>query len=647
MIKRSLPYLLLCISLLVAYLVYLPGLTGYFLFDDTVNIVDNESLRISALSWLTLKQAAFSGHAGMLGRPVSMASFGLDYFFSGLSPYYFKRTNLFIHLLNGVSIFILSNLLLAAHRQNHEKAPDRKMAKWISLSLTCAWLLHPLNMSSVLYVVQRMTSLSSLFTLLGLTAYVQARLKINCEKPNIQLGWIWILICFTLCLPLAVLSKENGALLPLFIVLIEIIFFGFKTPDKATYRLLLAGFMIGVVLPFIVAVIYTALNPSWLVDTYKIRDFTMSERLMTEARIIWFYMRLVLVPDINTLGLYHDDILISTGWISPITTIPAIAGLLLITVLACGSIRKYPIAAFGVLFFLIGHSMESSIIPLELAHEHRNYLPMYGLLFSLFYYLLAPSKYNESARVRSGLAIGLILIFGGITFLRANQWGDAVEQKLKEVSHHPESLRSNMEIAAFYAMLPATNPIEAEEYYQKSYAYYAKASSLSSSDTLGLLGLIALNSRMAIPLEDSWTTVLANRIEHNPFAANTGNSLVRLFQCVSENNCKNATATMDILFQAAFRNPTLKGPPRIQLLFAWSDFLAQIKNDPQAAIKASYEAALLAGSDVPSKINLITTLVSQRKYVEARSEIEKTRKLDNAKLYQEKINQLEKLATTK
>ncbi len=643
MIKRHLFPILFLACLALAFFAYFPGLNGYFLFDDTINIVENQNLRITALNWLTLKQAAFSGNAGMLGRPISMASFGLDYFANGLDPYYFKLTNLFIHLLNGICVFALSNLLLQAHRRRQPQAVSHTAAKWLSLALAAAWLLHPLNMSSVLYIVQRMTSLSTLFTLLGLIVYVYGRLQLNDEGNTRKSGWAWIAAGFVVFLPLAIFSKENGALLPVFLMLVELIFFNFKTPSTRARLLLTGAFILTVILPLIAVLIFTAVHPEWLGNTYKIRDFTLSERLMTEARILWFYVRLVLVPDISALGMYHDDIHLSTGLMQPMTTLPACAGIFLVTVLAVMSIKRYPIAAFGILFFLLGHSMESSVIPLELAHEHRNYLPMFGLLFVLFYYLLAAGRHNESARIRGLIAVSVILLLAGVSFLRANQWGDAVEQKLKEVAHHPNSLRSNMEVGAFYAALPASNQIEADEFYNNAYKYYAKASSLSPTDTLGLLGLIALNSRASIPLEDSWTSVLAKRIENNPFTPNTGNSMVKLYKCVASDNCKNAAISMEILFQAAFRNPTLRGATKVQLLFAWSDFLADVKHRPEAAVAAARQAAALDASNVESQINLITILINQGRTAEAKTAIDRTRGLDNKGLYVARLNDLEKL----
>lgn len=643
MIKRHTPSILLLALIVLAFFAYRPGLTGYFLFDDQINIVDNQNLRIDSLNLQSLGQAAFSGIASILGRPISMLSFALNYLANGMDPYYFKLTNVFIHLLNGLFVFVLANLLLEAHRLNNDESLSKNAAKWMSLALTAAWMLHPLNMSSVLYIVQRMTSLSATFTFLGLICYIFGRLRTQQDKS----GWTWIVGSFVILTPLALLSKENGALLPAFLLLVECLFFRFKFPNRRDKQALIALFALTVVLPAILIAIYTAAHPQWITDSYRMRSFTLAERVMTEARVLWFYVRLILVPDITTLSMYHDDIAISTTLLSPVTTLAACIGVIAAAGFALVCAKRRPIITFGILFFLIGHCIESSVLSLELVHEHRNYLPMFGLLFTLFYYLLAPGKHNESKRIRALIACAFILMLAGTTFLRATTWGDAVEMKLKEVAHHPDSVRTNLEAGAFYAVLPPSNQLEATEFYNDAYRYYVQASSLSPSDTLGLLGLISLNSRHSLPIEETWTTVLAQRIEKNAFSANTGNSLVSLYKCVASGLCANAAGPMEVLFQAAFRNPTLSGPAKQGILFAWSDYLRAFKHDPEAAIAVANQAAKLTPRDVDAQINLVVDLINVGKLLEAKAIIEKTRKIDRMHLYAPKLDALERLTNNK
>jgi hypothetical protein len=388
--------------------------------------------------------------------------------------------------------------------------------------------------------------------------------------------------------------------------------------------------------------IYLANNPTWVTYGYAIRDFTLPERVMTEARIVWFYIRLIFVPDITQMGMYHDDIPISKGLLSPASTLFAILGILGLCIAALASLRRHPIAAFGILFFLIGHSIESSVLALELAHEHRNYLPDYGLLLVLLYYLLYPLRHMESLNLRRGLAAVFILLLSCVTFVRATQWGDPVTMKEKAAIYHPNSIRSNIDIGSFYAAMPALSQSEAEDFYRRAYGYYAKAAELSPSDTLGLFGLIALNAQRSIPIEESWIHALAGRIEHYPISANTGNSIANLQKCMTANKCKIPNEAMQSLIQAALHNPTLEGKPKTQVLFTWSDFLFNFKHDIDASAVAAYKAVNNYPNYLEFHVTLIYFLINMGRLEEAQKAVLKARQLDNAQIYATQLDALEK-----
>lgn len=632
------PTVFLLASLVLAFFVYYPGVSGYFLFDDTINILENTSIRIQSLDFSTLKQAALSGDAGNLGRPLSVLSFALNYYFTGLDPYYFKLTNIAIHLLNGICIYILTRQILDSDRKRGFAGLSQEYVCWISLAVTSAWLLHPLNLTGVLYIVQRMTSLAALFTLVGLILYLRGRQQLASGTT----GWGWIVASFALFTPLAAFSKENGILLPTFMLCIEFVFYRFQAPSLGVRRALLALFGISVFFPLAVLVIYTIINPAWLTGGYMIRDFTLSERLMTEARIMWFYMQTIVAPNITQFGMYHDDIPLSRGLLEPVSTIFSSIGLLLLTVFAFLVKKRNPIAAFGILFFLVGHSLESTALALELVHEHRNYLPIYGLLLILFYYLLYPLRHVQSLKVRQILAVVFIVIFAGITLLRAIQWGDHLLMKEMAARNHPDSIRSNVDIGALYAALPPSSQVEADEYYRRAYEHFAKAASLSPSDTLGLFGLIGLNSKHQLQIEESWVQALAGRIERHPFAASTGNSLVSLEKCMIIGGCTHSPEIMESLLVAALRNPTLQGKARAQVLFAWSDFQFRMKQDRDAATKAAYQAVAAFPKALDFRLTLITMLINMGEKDEARTQIEETRLLDTKQLHTVALNELEK-----
>ena len=87
-----------------------------------------------------------------------------------------------------------------------------------------------------------------------------------------------------------------------------------------------------------------------------------------------------MLPNLAEMGLHHDDFVISKTLLSPWTTLPAIAGLLALAVGALVLRKKHPLITFGIVFFFVAHALESTIIPLEIAFEHRNYLPSYNFV---------------------------------------------------------------------------------------------------------------------------------------------------------------------------------------------------------------------------------------------------------------------------
>lgn len=646
--RRFLPVFMFVCSLVLAFFCYRPGLYGDFLFDDTINIVENTSLKIDTLDLSSLKAAAFSMRNGILARPISMASFAIDYYFGGPAPYGFKLTNLIIHLLNGVCIFVLTMLVLGMHRRRHTPEFSADRLRWISLAVASAWLLHPLNLTGVLYVVQRMASLSALFTLLGLTVYLYGRQR----QIDGKSGWGWILSAFMLFTPLAVLSKENGALLPAFMLLAEVLLLNFQAPSTRTRYMLATLFAVTVILPVIVLAVYSIYKPAWLLGGYSIRDFTLPERLMTEARVLWFYLRLVIVPDISQLGLRHEDISISRGLLTPFSTLFACIGLVLLAGAAFLLRQRHPIAAFGILFFLLGHSIESSVIPLEIAHEHRNYLPDYGILLMVFYYLLSPAWHHlgvqlvrgkDTLRLRQALAVVLVMFFGAITAIRAGQWADSFGLAQVEVKHHPDSMRANTEMAYLYASLSALSSAQAEENYQLAFSHYQKAYSLSSSDMSGLFGMIGLNAGRGKTVEESWVKELEYRLEHRPFAPAAVNSLMRFEKCPSEGVCRQLGIAR--LLQAALRNPTLNGNGRSSVQFAWSNYLFVSMHDRDAALKAAYKAMEATPGDSENRITLVKFLLNQGKPDDAKNQITQMRQTDDMQIYGVRLDELEKLAT--
>jgi tetratricopeptide (TPR) repeat protein len=638
-IKRLSMVVSVIVVILTAYLVYKPGLYGDFVFDDANSIALNEQIRIKNLSSDQLVQAALSSHSGPLKRSVSMVSFALNYYATGINPYYFKLTNLLVHVLNGMSLFLLSALLLSAFQKNYDVKISPTQRWWISLIVAAAWLLHPLALTSVLYVVQRMNSLAALFTIWGLIGYVWARLRLNDGKRGVLLLFLSF-SCFGL---LASFSKENGLLLPLYLLVIEFTLFGFRTSTAHLRYFLVVFFMLVVALPIVAIGIYGFIHPEFFLGGYHLRDFSLTERLLTEARALWFYIKLILLPNNSQLGLFHDDIAVSAGLLQPITTLFALLALLGVAIFGVAIRKRLPILSFGILFFLTGHAMESTIFPLELVHEHRNYLPMYGILFALLYGLMTAEKFISSLPIRGALATMFIGLLAFSTGVRATYWGNSVELAEMEVRHHPDSARSNYEAGRIYSglMLKQTDQLRKMEYYLSAFQFFTHAVELKKSFTPALFGLVIASYDAGGKPDVRIMRDLKRQLRDAPFDGKNVDFINALEMCEKDGVCTIADQDMIDIFDSALHNPTVLGNTRAAVLTRASEFFFYKKKDYEKALEMSYEAVKVAPGEGQYYINLAHILISLGKPDSAQHQLSVAKNLDKYQINATKIWEVE------
>ena len=629
---------LLLLALVITFMVYKPGLLGTFVFDDSANITSDDNLAIKDINFDTLKRAALSNGSGPLKRPVSMLSFAANCYFTGFSPYYFKMTNLAIHLVNGLGIFTLSFLLLAAYRRLFEPLLSTWQIQSISVAVAAAWLLHPFNLTSVLYVVQRMTSLSALFVIAGLCLFVWGRIRMLEGKAG---HWA-ILASVLVFTPLAALSKETGALAPAFMLVIEIVLFRFQTVKSFDRTLLICLFATTIALPAIVVLVFLILHPTWLAASYVGRSFTLAERLMTEPRVIWFYLRQIALPNISSMGLFHDDIPNSTGLLVPVTTLFSIIGIVVLFVAAWLLRNKAPIVTFGILFFFCGHALESTAWPLEITHEHRNYLPMFGVLLPLFFYLLYPLKFANNLPFRRVVALLLIALFAYDTSIRAIAWANPFELAKSEVENHPNSARDNGEMGNNYAAITVHDAAIAEAYYQKARHYYEQSAFVDPNYTNGLIDLIILSAANGKDIDPKWIDELEHRLRFSAAEPDTGNKLQYLVTCEIRKKCTLGRKTLHRLYDAALDNPTVIGSRRALVLSTLSYMLIDIDADYPAAISALNQSIEASPQQFEYRLTLTKVLAALLKTDDAKKQLLILERMDTLHTHEAEIGALEK-----
>ncbi len=622
------PVIALAGLLILTLLAYLPGLGGGFILDDYSNITSNQALQIEELDYESLKTAALSGKSSRFKRPVSTLSFSINEYLAGLSPYWFKLVNLLIHMLCGLLLYLLTRLVLSAHAWKTGVELDDRQNAIIALVVTALWLLHPANLTSVLYVVQRMTSLSALFTIAGLCLYMQARLR----QLSGRVGFPLILLAFPVLGLLAFLSKENGALLPLFMLLTEFSFFGFRAGKRYTQRLL--------AIPVVIIGIYTLYSPEWIMRGYKIRDFSVGERLLTQARVLWEYIHLILAPSNQSLGLFHDDITISKGLFSPPTTFSSILGLLALGGTAWLVRHRAPIASFGILFFLTGHLLESSFLPLEMMYEHRNYLPSYGLLLAAGYFLASPLLSLRTLWVRRSIAAALVLMLGVATAIRASIWGDPVEHTMMEAYNHPLSPRANVELATMYASFALNDEDRREFYYGRSIEHYEKAASLRPSYTTPIFAAIKVACMLGKPIKSRWRTELVDRLGTQPFWPNNVNWLEIFGDYDNDMSCTIPSDIMLDAIRASLGNRNITSNIRSSLLITSSRYFSARLHDYDTALYLMAQAIEESPGSPDPRLRLAMLLTSVGRLGDALQELEQAESMDRLGALKEKTDEL-------
>ncbi len=606
--------LALTLLLVLTTLVYWRGLGGPFVFDDYANIVANPGVQAEQGFWPAARLALVAGDAGPLKRPLSMLSFLLNFRATGLDPFWFKLTNLGIHLLNGVLVWWFTRGLLDL-TAGGERAGIRAA---LALVTTGAWLLHPLQLTSVLYVVQRMTSLSTSFVLLGLIFYLNARRQHLAGRP--AYGQLWVAVPG--CLLLASLTKESGALLILFAFALEVSLLRFKVATPGRWGTLNQFYGLLLVLPLLAGAFYLLTHPIWFEQAALNRHFSVAERLLTQPRVLFLYVKILLLPVLSQLGLFYDDFPVSHDLLTPPATLAALLGLGALVVAALGLRKRLPWLTFGVCWFLAGHAMESSFIMLEMVHLHRNYLACLGPLLAIAVGLnarLTPTHPRLAGFAAGALLAGLALV----SAVRADQWRDPLSLASYEVRHRPDSARANYEVGRLLsdAAIALNQPTLNED----SARYLWRAVALAPQDIGALIGLGMLAHG---PFPPAVVTELTQRLSQRPLLTTETPYLKALITCLQTQRCAPSTAQVMGLFGVILNQPALTPGVKADVLAILGMYYAQQLGDIDACVRLMREAVELQPNTAYLRINLAQALLFIPDLVAAEAQLAAAERLD-------------------
>ncbi len=446
-------------------LVYSNTFQASFVFDDINFITKNDpNVHMTKFSWDALKKAALEGHPRH--RYLPNISFAVNYYFGAENTFGYHLVNLVIHLMTGIFLFFLfqATLRLCIREDGvcffKNRLPSSVSPEMLSFFAVLIWLVHPVQTNAVTYICQRMASMVAMFYILSLLCYIIGR--INFRKGKIKTA-VFLFCGCVISGCCAVASKENAGTLPVFILFYEWFFFqDLKT--IRSYRTLLWVIIGGIVFAAVV-IHFMGLDPfQRILNSYTRREFTLPQRVMTEFRVVVYYLSLLFYPQPSRLILDHDYPL-SFAFLDPFSTLSCFVLILGIAGLAVYLAKKERLFSFALFWFLGNLLIESSVIGIEIIYEHRMYLP------TMFLYLVLTVmvfRVVRTKRVAAGVLILCVIVLCVWAHQRNRIWENDVTFWADSVKKSPQKERPYQNLA--YSLQLRKNFKDALVYYRKSLA---------------------------------------------------------------------------------------------------------------------------------------------------------------------------------
>ena len=517
----------LLLLIIATGLLYWPGIFGPFLLDDFHNLAKSQ---VNNISLEELKAATLANTSGPLKRPLAALSFAITNGLYGAEPWGYKWHNILLHLLCGLVVFLLSRRIFKALNLEDQQ---QQLGAIIS---TAFWLLHPLQVSTVLYAVQRMTQLSSLFILLSCYCYLVIRQQVNPAKLLSAFGLFLILPTLV---ALGLFSKENAALIPVFILLIECLLFRFQIAKNHHTTTLKLFWLIFIALPLIAAAVYFFSHLSML--NYSHRNFTLSERLMSESLILINYWQMITFADIRTMGLFHDGIEIIRQWDWRVSAALGFHSALITGALL---LHKKPLIPLAIGWFYTSHLLESTALPLELMFEHRNYLSVLSggfLLAGLVVYL-------QHKKVFLVFALILLALLASSSHERIHHWSSNEKIYSYMLSNHPNSMRAHIAYA--------NHLLRQKRYYDAS-QIIIKAGQLDHGDAGPILHLLKLSCYGEIHFKPGFYQLLHQQLSARPISIYSKKTLHDISKLFINKQCSSISSNQFKAILEATNNNTI------------------------------------------------------------------------------------------
>ncbi|MFC4528476.1 hypothetical protein ISN76_15735 [Dyella halodurans] len=602
--------------LILVTLAFWPALNGGFIFDDYPIFAENSTVHVTGWHWQEWHRV-WAWSRSNIERPIAMLSYALNYALGG-STRSFKATNLALHLFNALLLMQLARRLLFAGWVQ-VNGVDARRHRWIiscwAIVLATLWAIHPLQVSTVMYTVQRMELLGFAFVLLALLAYWRARQR----QMEGQRAWPWLGLCCALTV-IGYYAKETAVLVPGYALLLELTLLHFAAHKSASRRAWKITYLAGCSIAALIFTFY--LLPHYATDSaYAARDYNAWQRELTQLRVLPLYLGWILLPLPNLLHFYYDNYPISRDLLHPITTL--FGGLLLLglAVFAVALRKRRPLLALGIGWFFVAQTLTSAPIPLELVFEHRNYPALFGIVLAVADLLWLITR-RVDPRIATLIAGILIANFGLLTFIRSSIWGDRLLLTQTLADDNPGSARAAYDLARRYMFMAGNNPDS--PFYSLSIKELRRAATLPSASPMAEEALLLINADHHDQPDVStlWSSFL-DKLQNRPLGPEAYLALDKL----TTERLSGKTGIDIHQLARAYEITIKRNPARITLHSSYAELAGAELHDPDLAIQQWRQALRLEKDLAGYSKQLAGYLLENHRGQEALAVIAEARKL--------------------
>lgn len=590
-IWRPIPFGLLLVLLSAG--AFWPGLPGGFFLDDFHNIVNNPRVHAASLDGDSLMRAMKAYDVGGSHRALATVSFAANHAIGGLNPYGYKLVNIVLHTINAVLVFALVRLLL-----NTGAIVDDKGRDAVAGLAAMVWAVHPLQVSTVLYVVQRMEILAATFVLLGLLAYLHGRLR----QIQGRRGTWWLLASVALAAA-GLLAKESSLLFVPICLALELTLLRFNTGQGSASKRLIY-FYTTLFLMGLVVFAFWLLPRFAPPESFDIRTFTQWERVLTQFRVLNLHLLQILVPAPDLMPVYYDNFPKSSGLLKPWTTLAGLLAILAALGLAWHLRQRAPLVSLGVFWYFAAHSLTSSPLNLELVFEHRNYLPLLGIILAATGLLIAiPTR--DGPGIKWAGAVLVATLFFALTLVRSATWGNPLLLAADLAARAPGSQRASNDLAVTYVNHSDGNPDS--PFIDFAIAEFTRGMTLGGPSPFPEQGLILIASMRGVPAKEEWWESLISKLRSQPIGPE---SVLTVVGMLNQHNkgFKVDNARLAEAYEALIdRRKAWPG----HVLANFADFLYDDLGDPERATRYYVRAVTDNPGDQEFARHLLATLIME------------------------------------